>query len=43
MEMQGEVVGGSGVGGAPGAHLDETCAAAGLQSIGAEQKGAQAK
>ncbi len=43
IEMQGEVVGGIGVGGAPGAHLDETCAAAGLQSIGSAPKGAQAK
>lgn len=31
----GEVVGGIGVGGAPGAHLDEACAQAGLERIGA--------
>ena len=43
IEIQGEVVGAIGVGGAPGAHLDEACATAGLQSIGAESKGAQAK
>ncbi len=43
IEMHGEVIGGIGVGGAPGAHLDEACAAAGLQSIGAEPKGAQGK
>jgi uncharacterized protein GlcG (DUF336 family) len=30
-----EVVGGIGVGGAPGAHLDEACAQAGLAAIGA--------
>jgi len=30
-----EVVGGIGVGGAPGAHLDEACAQAGLVAIGA--------
>lgn len=29
----GEIVGGIGVGGAPGAHLDEACAQAGVQSI----------
>ena len=32
--LGGEVVGGIGVGGAPGAHLDEACAQAGLQEIG---------
>jgi len=31
-----EVVGGIGVGGAPGTHLDEACALAGLTSIGAQ-------
>ena len=31
----GDIVGGIGVGGAPGAHLDENCAQAGLDSIGA--------
>lgn len=38
IEMGGEVVGGIGVGGAPGAHLDEACSRAGLNSIGAEIK-----
>jgi uncharacterized protein GlcG (DUF336 family) len=31
-----EVVGGIGVGGAPGTQLDEACALAGLTSIGAK-------
>jgi len=34
--IDGEVVGGIGVGGAPGGHLDEACARAGLESIGAQ-------
>lgn len=34
IEIGGEVVGGIGVGGAPGAHLDTSCAQAGLESIG---------
>lgn len=34
--MGGEVVGGIGVGGAPGTALDEACARAGLQHIGAD-------
>jgi uncharacterized protein GlcG (DUF336 family) len=38
IEMDGEVIGGIGVGGAPGGHLDEACAAAGLSSIGAAVK-----
>ncbi|HJU06242.1 MAG TPA: heme-binding protein [Nitrospiraceae bacterium] len=38
IEIDGEVVGGIGVGGAPGGHLDEACAAAGLTSIGASVK-----
>ena len=38
--LQGEVVAGIGVGGAPGAHLDEACAMEGLKSLGAETKGA---
>lgn len=38
IEMGGEVVGGIGVGGAPGGHLDEACARAGLSSIGATVK-----
>jgi uncharacterized protein GlcG (DUF336 family) len=33
--IDGEVVGGIGVGGAPGTALDETCARAGLKQIGA--------
>ena len=37
IELGGEVVGGIGVGGAPGAHLDEACAAAGLASLGTFQ------
>ncbi len=41
IEIQGEVVGGIGVGGAPGAHLDEGCATAGVQAIGGEMKGVQ--
>ena len=36
--MNGEVVGGIGVGGAPGGHLDEACSQAGLNSIGAASK-----
>ena len=35
IEIGGEVVGGIGVGGAPGGHLDEACAEAGLRAIGA--------
>lgn len=31
--IEGELAGGIGVGGAPGAHLDEACARAGLQAI----------
>lgn len=38
IEMGGEVVGGIGVGGAPGGHLDAACAQAGLESIGAAPK-----
>ena len=34
IEIGGEVVGGIGVGGAPGGHLDAACAQAGLTSIG---------
>ena len=33
-----EVVGGIGVGGAPGTHLDDACAQAGLDAIGAAKK-----
>jgi len=35
IEIGGEIVGGIGVGGAPGAHLDDACAQAGLDAIGA--------
>ena len=35
IEIGGEVVGGIGVGGAPGGHLDDACAQAGLDAIGA--------
>ncbi len=35
IRMDGEVIGGIGVGGAPGAKLDEACARAGLATIGA--------
>ena len=38
IEIGGEVVGGIGVGGAPGGHLDTACAQAGLTSIGATSK-----
>lgn len=36
--LEGDVVGGIGVGGAPGGHLDDACAEAGLKSIGAAIK-----
>ena len=38
IELDGEVVGGIGVGGAPGGHLDEACAAAGLAILGKPQE-----
>jgi uncharacterized protein GlcG (DUF336 family) len=38
IELGGEIVGGIGVGGAPGGHLDDACAQAGLESIGAATK-----
>jgi uncharacterized protein GlcG (DUF336 family) len=38
IRMGEEVVGGIGVGGAPGGHLDAACAQAGLESIGALSK-----
>jgi len=38
IEIGGEVMGGIGVGGAPGAHLDDACAQAGLDAIGAAPK-----
>jgi uncharacterized protein GlcG (DUF336 family) len=43
IEIGGDVVGGIGVGGAPGAHLDDACAQAGLDAIGATQKVPAAK
>lgn len=36
IKMEGEIVGGIGVGGAPGAALDENCARAGLEILGAD-------
>lgn len=38
IEIGGDVVGGIGVGGAPGAHLDDACAQQGLHAIGATPK-----
>ncbi len=38
IEIGGEVVGAIGVGGAPGAHLDDACAQGGLDAIGAVPK-----
>ncbi len=38
IEIGGEIVGGIGVGGAPGAHLDDACAEDGLEAIGAAPK-----
>jgi len=38
IEIAGEVVGAIGVGGAPGTHLDDACAEAGLDAIGAASK-----
>ena len=38
IEIGGDVVGGIGVGGAPGAHLDDACAQAGLDAMGAAPK-----
>jgi len=43
IEIGGEVVGGIGVGGAPGGHLDAACAQVGLDSIGAASKVPAAK
>lgn len=43
IEIGGEVIGGIGVGGAPGGHLDAACAQAGLDSIGAAPKVPAAK
>lgn len=36
IKIAGEIVGGIGVGGAPGAALDEACARAGLEKLGAD-------
>ena len=36
IKIDGKLLGGIGVGGAPGGHLDAACAAAGLKAIGAE-------
>ncbi len=38
IEIGGDVLGGIGVGGAPGAHLDDACAQEGLNAIGAAPK-----
>jgi uncharacterized protein GlcG (DUF336 family) len=38
IEIAGEVVGAIGVGGAPGTHLDDACAEAGLDAVGAASK-----
>ncbi len=38
IEIGSDIVGGIGVGGAPGAHLDDACAQAGLDAIGAAPK-----
>jgi uncharacterized protein GlcG (DUF336 family) len=43
IEIGGEVVGAIGVGGAPGAHLDDACAQAGLDAIGAAPKASAPK
>ena len=43
IEIGGEIVGGIGVGGAPGAHLDDACAQAGLDAIGAAPKASTTK
>jgi len=36
VKIDGHIVGGIGVGGAPGSHLDEACARAGLKVLGAD-------
>lgn len=43
IEIGGEIVGGIGVGGAPGAHLDDACAQEGLDAIGADPKAPRSK
>lgn len=43
IEIGGDVVGGIGVGGAPGTHLDDACAQGGLDAIGAAPKVSPAK
>ncbi len=43
IDIAGDIVGGIGVGGAPGAHLDDACAQSGLDAIGAAPKVPAAK
>jgi uncharacterized protein GlcG (DUF336 family) len=43
IQFGNEMVGGIGVGGAPGTHLDDACAQAGLDSIGAAPKAPASK
>ncbi len=43
VQFGNEVVGGIGVGGAPGTHLDDACAQAGLDAIGAMHKAPEKK
>lgn len=43
IEYDGDVVGAIGVGGAPGGHLDDACAQAGLDAIGAARKVSEKK
>ena len=43
IQFGNEIVGGIGVGGAPGTHLDDACAQAGLDAIGAAPKAPAAK
>lgn len=43
IEISGDLVGGIGVGGAPGAHLDDACAQDGLDAIGAAPKVSRTK
>ena len=43
IDISGDVVGGIGVGGAPGAHLDDACEQAGLDAIGGAPKIPSAK
>ena len=43
IEISGEVIGGIGVGGAPGANFDDACAQTGLDAIGATPKSSGTK